>query len=445
MARISFFGAASEVTGSCYLLEHGDEKVLIDCGLFQASKFCDERSFAEFPFDPKTIKAVFVTHAHIDHIGRIPRLVAAGFSGAIYSIHPTKALGELMLHDSLVVLQKEHKDHEPIYTEENIASTMALWEGKNYHEKIEVGSFSCTFYRAGHILGSAMALIEVDGKKILFSGDLGNPNNPLLFPAEHASGVDYLIVESTYGDRIHEDMGERRVRLERAIERSVVRGGVLMIPAFSLERTQEMLWEITSMLSQKQVPSVPIYLDSPLAKQATKIYEKYNTYLNKAKTEGSGHGFLQSPLVHVTLSSDESKRINEVPPPKVIIAGSGMSTGGRILHHEHRYLSDPNSTILFIGYQAPGTLGRMIEEGVDTVRIFGDTIPVRCSQEVIQGYSAHADRDALFDFVRAESETVKKIFITHGEPKSSLAFAQYVRDYLGVNAVVPQYQESVEL
>ncbi len=444
MLKLSFLGAASEVTGSCYLLEYGDEKILIDCGLFQSAKFCDERSFAPFSFDAKSIGAVFVTHAHIDHIGRIPRLLAAGFAGTIFSAHPTKDLGELMLNDSLGVLQKEHKDHEAIYTEDDIVRTMSKWEGKEYHEKIVVGSFSCVFYRAGHILGSAMVYIEVGGKKILFTGDLGNPNNPLLFPAEHVSNIDYLIVESTYGDRAHEDMGERKTRLERAIERSVLRGGVLMIPAFSLERTQEMLWEVTSMLTQKQIPLVPIFLDSPLAIKATKIYEKHHAYLNKAKTQGNV-GFLQSPLVHATLSSDESKRINAVSPPKVIIAGSGMSTGGRILHHEHRYLSDPKNTILFIGYQAPGTLGRMIEEGVNSVRIFGDTIPVRCHREVIQGYSAHADREALFDFVRAESETVKKIFVTHGEPRSALSFAQYVRDYLGVEAVVPQYQESVEL
>lgn len=444
MLNISFFGAAQEVTGSCYLLEYDTEKILIDCGLFQAPKFCDERSFADFPFDPKSVSAVFVTHSHIDHIGRVPRLAAAGFQGTIFSTHPTKSLSELMLKDSMGVLQKEHQDKPLIYTEEDVAKAMAAWEGKNYHEKIVVGSFSCTFYRAGHILGSAMVYIEVGGKKLLFTGDLGNPNNPLLFPAENAANIDYLIIESTYGDRVHEDLEERRLKLERAIERSVTRGGVLMIPAFSLERSQEMLWEITSMLTQKQIPPVPIYLDSPLAIKATKIYEQYYSYLNKAKTEG-GQGFLCSPLVRMTLTADESKQINQVHPPKVIMAGSGMSTGGRILHHEHHYLSDPNSTILFIGYQAPGTLGRMIQEGVDTVRIFGDTVPIRCHREVIHGYSAHPDRDALFDFVRSESDALKKVFVTHGELKSSLSFVQYIRDYLGIEAVAPGYGESVEL
>ncbi len=426
------------------MLEDETTKILVDCGMFQSPKFADDRSNEPFPFDPKTINAVFITHAHIDHTGRIPRLVKEGFGGHIYSTPPTRALGELMLKDSIGVLSKEHRAAPLLYDESIVDTVMHQWEGKNYLEKISVGAFSITLFRAGHILGSSMILIEREGKKILFTGDLGNPNNPLLFGPDEPKQIDYLVVESTYGDRIHEEADERKIKLERAVEQSVLRGGVLMIPAFSLERTQEMLLELTSMLKNKQIPKVPIFLDSPLAIQATKIYEEYAGYLNKAWAEGES-GFLRSPLVRFTLTTEESKSINKTPPPKVIIAGSGMSTGGRILHHEARYLPDPHSTILFIGYQAPGSLGRLIQDGAPEVTIHGERIPVRCHTEVIQGYSAHPDREALFQFVEERSVNLKKVFVTHGEPKSIMAFCQRIRDNLGITALGPKYGDSVQL
>ena len=442
MLKLSFFGASQEVTGSCFLLEDDTDKILIDCGLFQGPKFSSERNFDALPFDAAQIAAVFVTHAHLDHTGRLPNLFKAGFSGTIYSTHPTRDLGELILKDSLGVLTKEHK--EPPYDEATVDKIMQLWEGKNYHEHIRINKFSANLYRAGHILGSAMIVIEHEGKRIVFTGDLGNPNNPLLFGADDIKDVDILVTEATYGDRIHEDAAERKLKLERAVERSVVRGGVLMIPAFSLERTQEVILELTSMLKNKQIPALPIFLDSPLAIKASKVYEKYASFLNRVTATGES-GFLHSPMVKFTLTPDESKMINAVAPPKIIIAGSGMSTGGRILHHERRYLSDPNSTILFIGYQSAGTLGRIIEEGADRVTIMGDTIPVRCHREVIQGYSAHPDQDDLYNFVRDRSNTLKKVFAVHGEPKALLGLTQHLRDYLGVEAYAPKAGETVEL
>ncbi len=442
--KLSFFGASQEVTGSCFLLDDGETKILVDCGLFQGSKTCDEKSYAPFPFQASEIRAVFVTHAHLDHVGRIPKLVQEGFTGIIYSTLPTRDLAELMLKDSVGVLSKEHKAGPMIFTEESVDRAMQFWQGKNYQERIMVGSFAIAFYRAGHILGSAMIEVEHDGKKILFTGDLGNPKNPLLIGPDKVQGIETLVTEATYGDRMHEDAGERKLKLERAIERSVVRGGVLMVPAFSLERTQEMLWEMTNMLQAKQIPAVPIFLDSPLAIKATHIYVKYVSYLGRIDGKHNPL-FTSSSLVHFTEATEDSKKINDVPKPKIIIAGSGMSTGGRILHHERRYLSDPNSTILFIGYQAAGSLGRMIQDGADMVTIFGEKIPVRCHREVIQGYSAHPDEEALFDFVRDESDTLKRVFAVHAEPKSSLAFVQRVRDNLGIEASAPKYGESAEL
>ncbi|KKT29857.1 hypothetical protein A3G55_01595 [Candidatus Giovannonibacteria bacterium RIFCSPLOWO2_12_FULL_44_25] len=445
--KLSFFGAAQEVTGSCFLLENGKDKILIDCGLFQCPKFCDIRSHDPFPFDPKSVSALFVTHAHVDHTGRIPKLVKEGFSGKIYSTNPTKDLAEIMLKDSVSVMAKEaERDNEKVpYTEEDVDRVMSVWEGKNYHESVNVGDFKVVFYDAGHILGSAMVLVEASGKKILFTGDLGNPANPLLNGFEKVAGAEVLVLESTYGDREHEDVEEKKLKLERVIEQSVVQGGVLMIPAFSLEKTQELLWEISDMLRKKQVPNVQIFLDSPLAIRATEVYQKYYSYLNKAYVDKRSFSFLNFPQVHVALTTEESKKINDAPPPKIIIAGSGMSTGGRILHHERRHLQDPKSTILFIGYQSPASLGRRIQDGADEVTIFGEKIPVRCRKETIYGYSAHPDYAMLLEFVREKSDTLKKIYTTHGEPKSSLALVQKLRDYLGIDARAPKYGESVEI
>ena len=360
-------------------------------------------------------------------------------------------MGELMLTDSMGVLLKEAErdGEEVLYEEKDVERAMSLWEGKDYHEPVKVGDFSVTLYDAGHVLGSAMILVEgysAEGrKKILFTGDLGNLANPLLNGFEKVVGVDYLVIESTYGDRVHEGIEEKKLKLERVIERSVMQGGVLMVPAFSLERTQELLWEMTDMLKNKQIPNVPIFLDSPLAIKAGAVYQKYYSYLNKIHVEKDSFSFLKLPNVRQTLSTDESKTINDVQPPKVIIAGSGMSTGGRILHHERRYLSDPKSTILFIGYQAPGSLGRRIEDGADEVTIFGEKVPVRCHSEIIYGYSAHPDESALFEFIREKSDTLKKVFTIHGEPKSSLALVQKIRDYLGVDAVSPKYGDAIDI
>ena len=329
MIKLSFYGAAQEVTGSCFLLESlpagkagGKTKILIDCGLFQCPRFCDIRSQEPFLFDPKSIDALLVTHAHVDHTGRIPKLIKEGFRGKIYSTHPTKDLAEIMLKDSVMVMAKEAEREGGAvpYAEEDIDRVMSFWEGKNYHDKVQTGDFEIIFYDAGHVLGSAMILVETGGKKILFSGDLGNPTNPLLNGFEKVGGAEVLILESTYGDREHEGIEEKKLLLERVIEKSVVQGGVLMIPAFSLEKTQELLWEISDMLRKKEVPNVQIFLDSPLAIRATEVYQKYYSYLNKAYVDKKSFSFLNFPQVHVALTAEASKKINDALVPKIITA-----------------------------------------------------------------------------------------------------------------------------
>lgn len=443
MVKLSFFGAAQEVTGSCFLLENKSTKILVDCGMFQGSRFNEKRTHESFPFDPASIDALFLTHAHIDHSGRIPKLAKEGFRGKIYSTPATKELAELMLKDSIGVLEKEAKreNEKILYTEEDVDRALELWEGKNSHQQIKVGDFSIKLYDAGHILGSAMVVIDFNGNpstllrasRIVFTGDLGNTNIILQKTTELIEHPTYFVMESTYGDRNHENK-QRSLQLERVIEQTIKRKGVLMIPAFALERTQEILSEIADMMREGRIPLLPIYLDSPLSIKATAVYEKY-----------LGVKFFGFPNMHFSLTTEESKKINDVPQPKIIIAGSGMSSGGRILHHERRYLSDKNNTLLLVSYQAAGSLGRRIQDGASSVTLFGEEIPVRCHVETISGYSAHADRESLFEFVRTHSDTLKKVFLVHGEPKASLALVQRLRDYLGVDTIAPKYGDNFML
>ena len=275
--------------------------------------------------------------------------------------------------------------------------------------------------------------IPLRTSRIVFTGDMGNTDSILQKTTEPIDKPSYLVMESTYGDRVHEN-GQRILTLERVIEQTVRRKGVLMIPAFALERTQELLSVIANMMKEGQIPLLPTYLDSPLSIKATAIYEKY-----------LGIKFFGFPNMHFSLATEDSKKINDVPAPKIIIAGSGMSSGGRILHHERRYLSDKNSTLLLVSYQAPGSLGRRIQDGAKNVRILGEEIPVRCHIETISGYSAHADKETLFEFVRTHSDTLKKVFLVHGEPKASLVLVQRLRDYLSVDTVAPKYKDGFEI
>ena len=445
---ITFHGGAGTVTGANFLFETSGGQFLIDCGLFQGGKIVEDKNREPFPYDPASIDALFVTHAHLDHIGRIPKLVREGFRGVIYSTPPTRDIAELILTDSLGVMEKEARAGRKslLYREADVLAAMNLWQTRNYGEKLELGGASFCFRDAGHILGSAMIESVQAGRKIIFTGDLGNSPTPLLDDTESITDADHLIMESVYGDRRHEVVGERRDKLEDVIENTMQSGGTLMIPAFSIERTQEILYEIEQMMAEGRIPQVPVYLDSPLAIQVTAVYKKYESYFNERVSDPDliRDGLFNFRNLKKTLTTEESKAI---PPAgrKVVIAGSGMSNGGRILHHEKHYLAETKNTLLLIGYQSVGSLGRALQDGAKTVNIFGEVVAVRAKVTTITGYSAHRDRDGLLDFVNRSAERLKKVFVAMGEPQASFFLAQRIRDYLGIEAVVPRAGEKFVL
>jgi metallo-beta-lactamase family protein len=458
--RLTFYGGVGEVTGANYALELGGnrgtgqnfnrpEKIMVDCGLHQGSHYAERRNFEPFPYNPKEFRAVFVTHSHLDHIGRLPKLFRDGFTGEIFSTPATKDFAELLLLDSEHILSKEAEREQkpPLYSTDDVKSVMKIWRGIDYHEPIKVGGFTVEFLDAGHILGSAIVKVEAEGKTVIFSGDLGNYPSPVIQPTEKISYADYCLIESTYGDRVHESVDERREMLEDVIEDTVRAGGTLIIPAFAMERTQELLYHLHQLFKEGRVPRVPVFIDSPLAIKLTAVYKKYESYFNEEtyKIARSGDDILNFPGLRLTLTTEQSKEINNVPPPKIIIAGSGMSHGGRILHHEIRYLPDPKSTILFIGYQAKGSLGRQILDGAERVKIFGEDVPVRCHKRVIPGYSAHADQPRLLEWLKEMRQSLRKVFVVQGEEEASKTLAQKIKDELAVEAEIPTPGEKVEL
>jgi len=430
--KLSFHGGARTVTGANYLLQTGKTKILIDCGLIQGCNFCEKQNWEPFPYNPAEIEAVLITHSHIDHIGRLPKLYKDGFRGTIYSTPPCREAGELALFDSDHILAQEaERFKKPIlYSEEDVNGLTKLWRGIEYYKDIKVQGLKINFYNAGHILGSASILVEDGQTNVVFSGDLGNSPAPLLGNKDPLPAADYCLIESVYGDRRHEASRKRREILEDVIEETVKAGGVLIIPAFAMERTQELLKELNDLIEGGRIPPLPVFLDSPLAIKLTAVYKKYQSYLK----EPADFDF---PGLKMTLTTAESKAINDVPPPKIIIAGSGMSHGGRILHHEKRYLSDPKSTLLVIGYQADGSLGRQLLDGAKTVNIHSEEITVHCRIKNIPGYSAHADQPQLLNWLKPRRRRLKKVFVVQGEEAASNILAQKIKDELAVASAVP--------
>ena len=447
--KLGFYGAAGEVTGSNHQLLGAGANILIDCGFFQGIKMCDDKNNKPFAYDVASVDALFVTHAHLDHIGRIPKLLNEGFKGKIYSTPPTREIAQLMLEDTINVIAREAKadGHEPLYGKDAVEKAMKHWETIPYGKEVVIGEFHICFRDAGHILGSAMLEISHNGKKLVYSGDLGNSPAPLLHDTALLSGIDYLIMEAVYGDRLHEDRAERSSLLRATIEDTIKKGGVLMIPAFSVERTQDLLVELNDLVESKKIPEIPVFLDSPLAIKVTKVYEENKSYFNKETSAAirGGDDIFKFPRLRFTERTEDSIAIKGVPAPKIIIAGSGMSNGGRILHHEKNYLSDPNNTLLIIGYQAVGTMGRALQEGVKVVKIFNEDVPVNAKIVNIGGYSAHKDMNALLEFVDTMRGTLKKIFVVHAEPGAALFFSQRVRDYLALDTVIPKDGDIVEI
>lgn len=448
-AKITFCGGTGSVTGANFLFEIDGKKILVDCGLTQGANVADDVNWEPFQYDPKNIDLLFVTHGHIDHLGRIPKLVNDGFRGKIYSTLPTRSIALPMLEDTAGILGKNTElGLDKIYSVENIKLTLELWSGFNYDEKIKItDNLEFSLLNAGHILGSAMVLFTYNGKRILFTGDLGNSPSPLLPDTEKVQDIDYLIMESVYGDRNHESRNDRRRLLAEVIQDNHKRKGTLVIPTFSLERSQELLFELDALLEDNRVPIMPIFFDSPLAIRLTDVFKQYKSYFNEKaqKAMSPGKYLFDFPGLHNTLKSEESKMILGVPDPKIVIAGSGMSTGGRVIHHEKNYLPDPDNTLLLTGYQSVGTLGRLLQDGLKKIRIMGEEVPVRAHIVTIYGYSGHKDSDGLLNFVEEIGDSLKKVFVVMGEPKSSMFLVQKLRDNLGIEAYAPEKDDSVVL
>ncbi len=447
-SKLNFLGAAGSVTGSHFLLDIGEAKLLVDCGLRQG--LGEEHNWEPFPYNPAEVSHLFITHAHLDHIGRIPKLVKDGFKGAIISTKATRALAEPMLFDALEILQHHAEKHgrPELYAEADIAATLALWHGINYHEPVPLpGGVVVQLLDAGHILGSAMVELERGGRKLLFTGDLGGGNSPLLGPTEAVVGLNYLVMEGTYGDKTRPEDAQRLEQLENVIEDAMARGGTLLIPAFSTERTQDLLFDIRRLMLEKRVPQVPVYLDSPLAEKITKAYLEYPEYFApeiRRRVEGGEDIFTFAGL-HFVSHVEESRRLDAMPESKIILAGSGMSSGGRVLSHEREYLPDAKSTLLIVGYQAVGTIGRQLIEGAKTLMLYREKVPVAAKVETLYGYSAHRDGAGLLEFAQKAAEHADEVFVLHGEPAATMFLSQRIRDYLGVKATAPNAGESVVL
>ncbi len=445
---LGFHGGVGSVTGANFLLDTGATAILIDCGLEQGVADTAAHNARPFPYQPADIDTLLVTHAHTDHIGRIPKLVQDGFVGTIYSTPPTKALSEIMLRDAHNIMVYEHERYQtPLwYDVEAIDQALNQWQTFGYEEwRTLADEVEVQFINAGHILGSAMVLLRRDGRVLVCTGDVGNVPQPLSAPPQMPEIAHYLITESVYGDRTHEAVAERAALLRHHLEAVRQRGGTLIIPAFSLERTQTMLYEINHFVESGEMEPIPVFLDSPLAIAVTDVYRRYASYLSpeaQARLQ-SDDDLFSFPGFRATRTVNASHEIDAVTGPKVIIAGSGMSHGGRIRRHEQHYLSDPTTTVLLVGHQVAGSLGRRLQEGVPNVTIDGVAVKVKATIATISGYSGHADREQLLGVIDSCRSSLERVFVTMGEENASLFLAQRIHDYLGLAATVPAEGEEV--
>ncbi len=468
--RISFFGAAENVTGSRHLLEVAGRRLLIDCGLHQERQFKD-RDFKRFPVEPSSIDAVILTHAHLDHCGYLPKLVKDGFTGPVYCTEASEEIARIVLRDSAYLQtedarykRKRHKragrvsphGYEPLYTMEDVERAMRQFQPVAWDEPVDLGNgVEATFRTAGHIFGSAFVRVTYphgeqgrgEGRRsVLFSGDVGRFDKPILKDPEVFAQADYVVIESTYGDRVHDDV-DIPARLAEVVRDTVARGGNLLIPTFAIERAQEVLYHLNDLILAKRIPPLLVFLDSPMAIRVSDVFthhpERFDAEM-RAHVQGGRSPFTMPQLTY-TRTAEQSKGINQIRGSSIILAGSGMCTGGRIKHHLVQNLSRSESTLLFVGYQATGTLGRQLRDGASEVRVLGQTLPVRARVENIGAFSAHADRDELSRWVGSLREAPRRVFVVHGEHDAAHGFRDHLAETKGWDVVVPQYRNSFVL
>jgi metallo-beta-lactamase family protein len=449
--QLTFLGAAGTVTGSKYLLDSSDGRLLVDCGLFQGPRDLREINWHPLPVAPSSIDAVVLTHAHLDHSGYLPKLVKEGFKGPIYASAASRDVAELILLDSARLQEKDaefanrhgysrHKPALPLYSTRDAAAALDQFQAVPFHEKVRLrGDMSLLFRRAGHILGAATVELEADGQRIVFSGDLGRFNDPIMIDPERVESADYLIVESTYGDRIHPDV-DPGAMLKEAIDRTVRRGGTVLVPSFAIGRTQSLLYQLWMLKMTDELKLVPIYVDSPMAIDATDLM---SAHMNDHRLQSAACHEAFSMATYVR-DTDGSKALSASRMPKVIISASGMATGGRVLHHIKAFGGDPRNTILFAGFQAPGTRGRALVDGMREVKIHGDWIEIRAEVADLTMLSAHADSNELMRWVGG-FDARPKTFIVHGEPASSAALRDRIEAELGFECTIPSLGEAFAL
>lgn len=450
--RIQFLGATGTVTGSKYLLSRGSKRFLIDCGLFQGFKQLRLRNWEPLPVDPRTIEAVVLTHAHIDHSGYLPLLAKNGFIGKIYCTHATRELCEILLPDSAHLHEEEaeyanrqgfskHKPALPLYTKVDAEHCLKLFSPLDFDtEWILDQELKTRFIPSGHILGSAFVSMHSPKTSILFSGDIGRPNDIVMRGPNMIESADYLVIESTYGDRLH-DPSDPLLKLAEIINRTAGRGGVVIIPAFAVGRAQTLLYCVHLLKTKKAIPGLPVFLNSPMAVDVTQLF--HNHLGEHRLTPEQCEAMCQT--ARIVNSAEESKSLNDRRGPMIIIAASGMATGGRVVHHLKTFAPDPRNTILFTGFQAGGTRGAAILAGADSVKIHGAYVPIRAEVAIINNLSAHADYSEIMDWLKGFRKVPRRTFVTHGEPAAADALRHRIEESLGWSCRVPDYLEEDQL